>query len=352
MSKSNTEIIEQAYEQSNYAGLEKIYKLIRKTNQSITKNEVKEFLNNQEQEQILKQTVKPKDQGHITALSENENIQMDIYDLSKYSKFNSNYKFIFAMVDVFTRKLYAEPLKDKSINSTTDALKQIMKRHNIKPNVLTSDNDSSFLGEEFQSFLKQHNILLITNVKDDHNALGIIDNMAKRLKLTFGKIFLKTQKKNWINYLNQIISNYNNSNHRSLNNLSPNEVMETAENEKMIFDLNIKKSHKNQIVTDLEPNDKVRIKIKGMFTKSSEPQFSDEVYIVQSINNRSVTLTNGQVKKRQNLLKVPQNTLSKKTNVIKENNKVAKQDRILKQVGIDESNIIANKTRNYLIRRK
>jgi hypothetical protein len=120
----------------------------------------------------------------------------------------------------------------------------------------------------------------------------------------------------------------------------------------MIFDLNIKKSHKNQIVTDLEPNDKVRIKIKGMFTKSSEPQFSDEVYQVQSVNNRSITLTNGQVKKRQNLLKVPQNTLSKNTNIIKENNKVAKQDRILKQVGIDETNIIANQTRNYLIRKK
>jgi hypothetical protein len=31
---------------------------------------------------------------------------------------------------------------------------------------------------------------------------------------------------------------------------------------------------------------------------------------------------------------------------------VAKQTRILKQVGIDEANIIANQTRNYLIRKK
>jgi len=125
-------IIEEYYEKSNYAGLDKLYKLIKKSNSpkgnsvEITKSDVKTFLENQEQEQILKQSRKPIDQGHITAFQENEETQIDIYDLSKYSGSNRNYKYIFAMVDVFTRKLYALPMKDKSIKSTTESLNYII----------------------------------------------------------------------------------------------------------------------------------------------------------------------------------------------------------------------------------
>ena len=184
---------------------------------------------------------------------------------------------------------------------------------------------------------------MLTNVKDDHNALGIIDNMAKRLKLTFGKIFLKTKKKNWVDYLPTVVKNYNESSHRSLNGLSPNEVMSTKENELMIRNFNLLKSTKNKTVSDLEKGDLVRIKISGMFTKSSEPQFSDEVYVVENVRGRTIELTDGQVKKRRNLLKVPKDTKTKLTNVIKENNKDVKITKKLKQVGIEDENIRTSK---------
>ena len=342
--KINDDIIEQYYEQSNYAGLDTLYKLIKKSNSHITKNMVKQFLDNQEQEQILKRTIKPKDQGHICALNQFENVQIDLYDLSKYSGSNSNYSYLFAMVDVFTRKLYAVPVKNKTIDSTTKALDKILTGNNFIPHTITSDNDSSFLGHEFQKYLDKHKILLFPNVKDDHFALGIIDNMAKRLKLTFGKIFLKTRSKNWIDYLNRVVKNYNDSPNRSLNGLSPNEVMSNSENEKMIREWNLKKLQKNKTVTDLQIGDNVRIKIKGKFTKSSEPQFSDEVYKVAKVNGRTIELTDGQIKKRRTLLKVPLSTSSTKTtNVITENSKATKTNKILKQVGMQEENIISTK---------
>ena len=39
-------------------------------------------------------------------------------------------------------------------------------------------------------------------------------------------------------------------------------------------------------ISDLKVSDKVRIKIAGKFTKSSEPQFSDQVYEVKTISKR------------------------------------------------------------------
>jgi len=111
----------------------------------------------------------------------------------------------------------------------------------------------------------------------------------------------------------------------------------------MIRNINLFKSTKNKTVSDLEPGDKVRIKIAGMFTKSSEPQFSDEVYVVENVRGRTIELTDGQVKKRRNLLKVPKDTKTKLTNVIKENNKDVKITKKLKQVGIEDENIRTSK---------
>jgi hypothetical protein len=119
--------------------------------------------------------------------------------------------------------------------------------------------------------------------------------------------------------------------------------MSNDENEQLIRDYNFQKLKKNKTIIDLEPDDKVRIKIKGMFKKSSEPQFSDEIYKVASVNNRTIILSNGQIVKRQNLLKVPKLTISKQTNVISQNNKIARKEKILKQEGIDETNIVTTK---------
>jgi hypothetical protein len=344
MSSKKDLIINQAYEDSNYAGIEKLYTIIKKTDPTITKKEIKDFLDNQIHEQILKQTINRKSQqGHITSLNENQNWQIDIFDLSKYAKYNSNYKYIFAVVDVFTRKLYAEPMKDKTILSTTKSLESVITKAKQKPEALTSDNDSSFLGKQFQDYLNQNKITLQTNIKNDHNALGIIDNMARRLKLTFGKIFIKTGKKNWIDYLQQIVNNYNNLSNRSLNKLSPNEVMLNEKNEFKIRQLNLMKLTKNKTVSDLSKGDKVRIKISGKFTKSSEPQFSDKVYEVSEVKHSTIYLTDGQIKKRQSLLKVPINTISNLSNPIKEVHKESTVKRKLNKEGVSTDNIIREK---------
>ena len=98
------------------------------------------------------------------------------------------------------------------------------------------------------------------------------------------------------------------------------------------------KTKQNQIVSDLEIGDKVRIKISGIFTKSSEPQFSDKVYKVNEINGKKITLDNDTVKKRENLLKVPDNAKDLEYNVIKEVNKENKVKKFLKQESIDPKN--------------
>ena len=53
-----------------------------------------------------------------------EAFQMDIFDLSKYKSSNSNYKYILACIDVFTRKAYAKPMKNKNIDNVYNCSNQ------------------------------------------------------------------------------------------------------------------------------------------------------------------------------------------------------------------------------------
>lgn len=337
------DLIEEAYEVTNYGGPEKILKYLNTNHKdaNITRTDIKKYLDKQEQEQLLKQKRPSKGLGHIVASYPGDIVQIDIYDLSKYSTYNKSYKYIFAMVDVFSRFAVALPMNTKNIDDTSEALKTVIKEFGA-PIIIMSDNDSAFTGDLFQKVLEDNDIILDTNIKGDHFALGIIDNFAKRLKLIFAKKFLKYKTKNWVQYLNDIIKTYNNSPHSALDELTPNEALKD-ENFDKIFELNSIKKLKNKTVSDLEPGDKVRIKIKGMFTKSSEPQFSDKVYEVNLIHGSIITLTNGEKKNRYNLLKVPKDTISNETNVINEVSKKARHNKKMNKAGVDIQNVVENK---------
>jgi hypothetical protein len=199
-----------------------------------------------------------------------------------------------------------------------------------------SDNDSAFTGEKFQSLLDENNIIFEPNVVGDHFALGIIDNFARRIKEYFTKknLKVKTDKYRWVNFLLPFIVKYNESPHMALDGLSPIEST-YPENYAKIYGLNAVKGLKNKTVSDLEIGDKVRIKVAGKFSKSSEPQYSDEVYTVESVKGSTIHLSNGEVKKRNNLLKVPKETQSSSKNVVTKALEKAKDKRRFNREGLN-----------------
>ncbi len=64
-----------------------------------------------------------------------------------------------------------------------------------------SDNDSSFMGSEFQKVLVKNDIHHDPNGVGDHNSLGIFDNFAKRIKRILTAQFLQTNKRIGLIYI-------------------------------------------------------------------------------------------------------------------------------------------------------
>ena len=120
---------------------------------------------------------------------------VDIFDLTKYAEYNRGFKYIFAAVDTFTRKAYVEPMLFKDTDTAGGALQSIIMEHKVKPHAILADNDAAYTGKAFPEVLDKNDIVLDMNIVGDHNALGIIDSFAKRLKFKFNKKGLRELKR-------------------------------------------------------------------------------------------------------------------------------------------------------------
>jgi hypothetical protein len=163
------------------------------------------------------------------------------------------------------------------------------------------------------------------------------------------RLFLQTKKTNWIDYLDEIIKNYNNNGHSAIDYIPPNEAF-LQKHFKTIYNINHEKSLYNISISDIDVNDKVRIKIKGQFRKGTEARYTDEVYTVKKVRGNAVTLDNDEVYKRSSLLIVPKTTVSDEQNVIVKVNKQNKINRNIDKEGLDVANIVLDKRkRNKLL---
>jgi transposase InsO family protein len=339
--------LEKYYKQFNFPASSTFLKQLKLQGIQKTKKEIDEFLANRvEQQQTTIQSNRKSTLGKIVAYRPLSMIQMDIFDLRKYARSNKGYKYILCIIDVFTRKVWTYKMLQKDNVNVQASFQNFLEKSGIQsntPSILMSDNDSTFMNATFQSILEKNKIIHQPNIIDDHLALGLIDRFARTIKTIFTRLFLQAgNKDNWIDNIDEIVDNYNNSGHTAILNISPNEAF-LKKKFKKIYDINYEKSKFNLSISDIEVNDKVRIKIKGQFRKGTEARYSDEVYTVKKVRGNTVTLNDDKIYKRQSLLIVPRNTVSNEQNVIVRVNRQNKIDRNIQQEGLDVANIVLNK---------
>jgi hypothetical protein len=359
--------LEKYYKKYNFPASSTFIKQLKNEGIKTTKQEIDKFIGNRvEQQKTIIKNERKKTLGKIVAYRPLSLIQMDIYVMAKYVKDNKGYKYILCMIDVFSRKVWAYKMKKKDNKNVQDSFKKFISDSNIKeytPTILMSDNDSTFINKSFHEILEKNQIIHQPNILDDHHALGLIDRFARTLKMILTRLFLQTKSTNWINYLDEIIKNYNNNGHSAIDYIAPNEVFfepygsislkspsTLKKNFEKIYNINYEKSLFNISISDIDVNDKVRIKIKGQFRKGTEARYTDEVYTVKKVKGNAVTLDNDEVYKRSSLLIVPKTTVSDEQNVIVKVNKQNKINRNIDKEGLDVANIVLDKRkRNKLL---
>lgn len=290
------------WKSNGFIGTGKLYKILKERGIKIKHNDLAQLLKDQKTNQIHRKFNKNKKVlGHIVAYSQNNNWQMDLSDMSEYSSKNRGYKYILLAIDVFTRKAFAEPIKNKTEKSITEAFNNMVESE--KPKIITSDNGSEFISKEFQSNAEDKDIELRNTQVGDHHALGIIDRLTRTLKEMTHKYFTENNTVNWVDHLDTLIETYNNLPHMGINGYSPNDSMKHYPE---LVKLNLQKAEAmNDIKPDVGVGDIVRIKLpKTPFSKGYIPQYSNETYKIIRVMKVSVILDNGKRCKISDIQKV------------------------------------------------
>ncbi len=218
--------------------------------------------------------------------SPNYSYCIDLIDMQKYKWHNNNNGWILVCLDSFTRFLSLVALKKKTGIYTAEALKKALKemsRGGRKyANQVISDNGREFLNSHVQAVFSKHKIHHYTS--STQQKAFMCERVIKEIKLKLFKWFTLKNTKRWVDLIEQLAINHNNTLHSS-HQMKPKDVNER--NSGIAFSRMYKrlvqsprKPHKYQI------SSLVRISGKRLiFRKSYHPGFSRRIFRIKAIKN-------------------------------------------------------------------
>ena len=192
---------------------DKIYKKLKADGVKVTLKQVEDVVKNQLVTQIYKPQGKYKKRfTTIYAKAPREQYQVDLIDLSKYSKFNRGYKWMFNAVDVHSRYAYSVPTKTKGNDDCVNAFKEIVKVMGAPKN-LNTDLEQAILGKEFQALLKKEGVKHWPVNPEKKRTNSIVERFNRTIREVLQKYFYTRDTKNWIDILPNLLTNYNSTEH-------------------------------------------------------------------------------------------------------------------------------------------
>ena len=211
-------------------------------------------------------------------------VQSDLIDMQKYSTINSGYNFILVVIDCFSKKLWIEPLKNKSGRETAEKLRKIFLKMRFPIQSIIFDRGLEYLNQYVDGVLQEYRIHSY-HTNSPHKA-STAERVNRTIKSMIWKYFTSTGRKRWIDVISEIVNNYNNTYHTSIK-MKPNEV--TWDNRKEVFKNLFPRIH-DRVKCRLKKGDKVRILLKKeLFEKGYTQNWSKEIFkITRSFQKNGV----------------------------------------------------------------
>lgn len=271
------------YDQKNsgsYSGVDNLYKAAIKKDPSISKKQVRQYLSEQLPYTLHFPRREKFKRNKIVVSKINEQWEADLADMSMFARQNSGHKYILTVIDCLSKVAYAQPVKSKTAVNIKNAFKIIFEK--ARPFNLRTDRGLEFLNKVLNGYLKQLKINHFTS-NDDRIKCAIVERFNRTLKARMFRYFTAKGTRKYLDVLQDLVSAYNNSYHRSIK-MRPIDV--NIETEQQAF-INIHgKSYSELIKTDkpkprLKQGDKVRVPYEiEKFDKGYYPTYKDHVYTI------------------------------------------------------------------------
>ena len=224
--KEKERVIRQVYYDvdTGYSSIQQTYKDSKQILNTITLQDVKDFL----QKQSLRQTKRYRNYNSYVADEPLQEFQVDLADYSKSAEHNDGYAYALCCIDIFTKYAYCIPLKTKQKKEVAEAFKEILNHMGIC-STLMSDFEGSFVSTEFKAVL---NIAKIKHVISS-NPPPFIERWIGTFKhMIHMRLKGSGVDKGWPQLIPSILKRYNTLPH-STTSVSPNDAKK-KENELLV----------------------------------------------------------------------------------------------------------------------
>ena len=205
----------------------------------------------------------------------------DLVEMQKYSKVNDNYRYLLTVIDCFTKYAWAIPLKNKEAKSVVDAFKLIVKTSGRIPKHIWVDEGKEFYNSVMTQWINKNDIIRYSTHGAHKSA--IVERFNRTLKTKMWREFTANENTVWIDgLLDRLMNEYNHIDiHRTIGMTPAKASLET--NSSIIRKkLRVEKGGHGKY----RVGDKVRISlVKGIFAKGYEANWSEQVYVIDSIKN-------------------------------------------------------------------
>ncbi|CAO4362542.1 unnamed protein product [Caenorhabditis nigoni] len=202
----------------------------------------------------------------------------DLAMLPTLKSHNKGFCYILVVVDVFSRYVFARPLKNKECSTVTKAYDEILRSEWRIPTRLYTDKGTEFMGRQFRELCNDLGILH-QNPKNTNVKACYAENAIMRIKRQLEKWFTTTRSYEWTRILPEVVDGLNTTFMTSLG-TAPGKV--TWKNAPKIWNRlygdTTKRSAKFKI------GDTVRILLdNGPFAKGTRAKWTEEIFKVIKI---------------------------------------------------------------------
>ena len=223
--------------------------------------------------------------GKVHAAFKDNTWGADLADVQLLSKCNKGIRFLLCVIDIFSKYAWVVPLKDKKGISILKAFQILLKQSNrhakgtsaqhVKPNKIWVDNSSEFYNAFFKKWLRDNYIVTYSTHNEGKSVVA--ERFIRTLKSKIYKYMTSISKNVYIDKLDDIVSEYNNTYHSTIK-MKPIDVKDNTY-------INTDKEINNKD-PKFKVGDRVRIsKYKNIFAKGYTPNWSEVVFVIKKVKN-------------------------------------------------------------------
>ena len=127
--------------------------------------------------------------------------------MQTFSRFNRGVKYLLTVIDIFSKCGWLVPLKDKSGKSVATAFNQIFKER--KPTKIWVDKGKEFYNKDVKSLIELYST-------ENEEKSSVVERWNRTMKEKMWKYFSANSTSVYIDVLDDLVEQYNNTRHSSI----------------------------------------------------------------------------------------------------------------------------------------